>query len=86
MAELLLELFSEEIPARMQARAAEDLKRLVVEGLKAQGLEAGQGAGVRDAAAADAGGGGRAGEVARCQRGAQGTARRRAGAGDRRVS
>ena len=29
MADLLLELFSEEIPARMQARAAEDLKRLV---------------------------------------------------------
>jgi glycyl-tRNA synthetase beta chain len=40
MAELLLELFSEEIPARMQGRAAEDLKRLVTEGLKAQGLEA----------------------------------------------
>ena len=38
MAELLLELFSEEIPARMQARAADDLKRLVTEGLKAQGL------------------------------------------------
>jgi len=34
MAELLLELFSEEIPARMQARAAEDLKRLVCDGLK----------------------------------------------------
>ncbi|MBW8270719.1 glycine--tRNA ligase subunit beta [Caldovatus aquaticus] len=29
MAELLLELLSEEIPARMQARAAEDLKRLL---------------------------------------------------------
>ncbi|MFM7303196.1 MAG: glycine--tRNA ligase subunit beta, partial [Alphaproteobacteria bacterium] len=28
MAELLLELFCEEIPARMQARAAEDLARL----------------------------------------------------------
>jgi glycyl-tRNA synthetase beta chain len=39
MAELLLELFSEEIPARMQGRAADDLKRLVLEGLKAQGLE-----------------------------------------------
>ena len=38
MAELLLELLSEEIPARMQARAAEDLKRLVVEGLKTAGL------------------------------------------------
>ena len=42
MAELLLELFSEEIPARMQGRAAEDLKRLVTEGLKAQGLEPGE--------------------------------------------
>ena len=42
MAELLLELFSEEIPARMQGRAAEDLKRLVTDGLKAQGLEAGE--------------------------------------------
>ncbi|HEY7059926.1 MAG TPA: glycine--tRNA ligase subunit beta, partial [Chloroflexota bacterium] len=41
MAELLLELLSEEIPARMQGRAAEDLKRLVTDGLKAQGLEAG---------------------------------------------
>ncbi len=38
MAELLLELFSEEIPARMQARAAEDLQRLVCEKLKAAGL------------------------------------------------
>lgn len=38
MAELLLELFSEEIPARMQARAAEDLQRLVNEKLKAAGL------------------------------------------------
>ncbi len=39
MAEFLLELLSEEIPARMQARAAEDLKRLVTEKLKAAGLE-----------------------------------------------
>ena len=42
MSELLLELFSEEIPSRMQARAAEDLKRLVVDGLKAHGLETGE--------------------------------------------
>jgi glycyl-tRNA synthetase beta chain len=42
MPELLLELLSEEIPARMQARAAEDLKRLVTEGLKSQGLKAGE--------------------------------------------
>ena len=65
MAELLLELFSEEIPARMQARAAEDLQRLVTEGLKAQGLAAGEARAYRDAAAAGAGGGGRAGQVAR---------------------
>lgn len=38
MAELLLEPFSEEIPARMQARAAEDLQRLVSDKLKAAGL------------------------------------------------
>ena len=38
MPELLLELLSEEIPARMQARAAEDLKRLVCDGLQAAGL------------------------------------------------
>jgi len=31
MPEFLLELFSEEIPARMQARGAEDLMRLVGE-------------------------------------------------------
>ncbi|MEK7821275.1 MAG: glycine--tRNA ligase subunit beta, partial [Pseudomonadota bacterium] len=37
-AELLLELLSEEIPARMQARAAEDLKRLAAEGLAKAGL------------------------------------------------
>ena len=42
MAELLLELFSEEIPARMQARAADDLKKLITEGLKAQGLSTGE--------------------------------------------
>jgi glycyl-tRNA synthetase beta chain len=42
MSELLLELLSEEIPARMQSRAAEDLKRLVVDGLKARGLDVGE--------------------------------------------
>ena len=41
MSELLLELFSEEIPARMQVKAADDLRRLVVDGLKARGLETG---------------------------------------------
>jgi len=38
MAELLLELLSEEIPARMQARAAEDLRRLVCDRLQTAGL------------------------------------------------
>jgi len=38
MAELFLELLSEEIPARMQARASEDLRRLVTDKLKAAGL------------------------------------------------
>ena len=38
MAELLLELLSEEIPARMQTRAADDLKRLVCDGLKGAGI------------------------------------------------
>ena len=38
MPDLLIELFSEEIPARMQARAAEDLRRLVTDGLVEAGL------------------------------------------------
>ena len=38
MPDLVLELFSEEIPARMQARAADDLKRLVTDGLVEAGL------------------------------------------------
>ncbi|MCJ8140249.1 glycine--tRNA ligase subunit beta [Falsirhodobacter halotolerans] len=38
MADLLLELFSEEIPARMQARAREDLRKLVTDGLVEAGL------------------------------------------------
>ncbi|MEM8989852.1 MAG: glycine--tRNA ligase subunit beta [Pseudomonadota bacterium] len=38
MPDLLLELFSEEIPARMQPRAAEDLRRLVTDGLVEAGL------------------------------------------------
>jgi glycyl-tRNA synthetase beta chain len=38
MPDLLLELFSEEIPARMQAKAAEDLKKLVTERLVDAGL------------------------------------------------
>jgi len=38
MPDLLLELFSEEIPARMQVRAAEDLKKLVTDRLVEAGL------------------------------------------------
>ncbi|MGE4325024.1 MAG: glycine--tRNA ligase subunit beta [Pseudodonghicola sp.] len=38
MPDLLIELFSEEIPARMQARAAEDLKQRVTDGLVEAGL------------------------------------------------
>lgn len=38
MPELFLELFSEEIPARMQAKAADDLRRLVTDKLVAEGL------------------------------------------------
>ena len=38
MPDLLIELFSEEIPARMQARAADDLKKLVTNGLVESGL------------------------------------------------
>src|SRR5689334_9683220 len=38
MPQLLLELFSEEIPARMQAQAAKDLERMARERLAAEGL------------------------------------------------
>lgn len=38
MAELLIELFMEEIPARMQVRAADDFKRLVTDKLTAAGI------------------------------------------------
>jgi glycyl-tRNA synthetase beta chain len=38
MPDLLIELFSEEIPARMQARAAEDLRRMVTGGMVDRGL------------------------------------------------
>lgn len=36
--DLLLELFSEEIPARMQERAADDLKKLVTDAMVARGI------------------------------------------------
>jgi len=38
MADLLIELFSEEIPARMQAKSREDLKTLITNGLVEAGL------------------------------------------------
>ncbi|MCZ4279529.1 glycine--tRNA ligase subunit beta [Kiloniella laminariae] len=38
MSEFLLELHSEEIPARMQAKAADDLKKLITDRLKEAGL------------------------------------------------
>src|SRR5262249_39039803 len=38
MPDLLLEFFSEEIPARMQARAADDLRKLVTDRLVESGL------------------------------------------------
>lgn len=42
MPELLLEFFSEEIPARMQTRASDDLKRLMLAGLKQAGVGCGE--------------------------------------------
>ena len=81
MPDLLLELFSEEIPARMQARAAEDLRKLVTDraGRRRPRLRGRQG--LRHAAPAGARGAGRAGRAARRARGEEGPARRRAGAG-----
>ncbi|WP_262694918.1 glycine--tRNA ligase subunit beta [Kordiimonas aquimaris] len=38
MADLLIELFSEEIPARMQKKASDDLKRMICDALKGAGL------------------------------------------------
>ncbi len=38
MADLLIELFSEEIPARMQAKASDDLKRMMTSAFKEAGL------------------------------------------------
>lgn len=38
MSDLLIELFSEEIPARMQAKAADDLRRLMTDGMVEAGL------------------------------------------------
>ena len=86
MPDLLLEFFSEEIPARMQARAAEDLKKLVTDRLVDAGLTyegAKAFATPRRLALAVAGIPVRQPDV---QGGAQGPARRRAGAGHRGLS
>ncbi len=78
MPDLLLELFSEEIPARMQARAAEDLRKLVTDRLVARRPRLRGRQGLRHAAPAGARGAGRAGAAARRQGGEEGPARRRA--------
>ena len=86
MPDLLLEFFSEEIPARMQARAAEDLKKLVTDRLVEAGLTyegATAFATPRRLALAVQGVPVRQPDV---QGGAQGPARRRAGEGDRGLS
>ncbi len=44
MADLLIEIFSEEIPARMQTRATQDLQKLVTDGLVEAGLSYGSAA------------------------------------------
>ncbi len=49
MPDLLIELFSEEIPAGMQARAAADLRRLVTDGLVENGLTYGHAGAFRTA-------------------------------------
>ena len=54
MPDLLLELFSEEIPARMQAKAADDLRRMVTDKLVAEGLVYEGAQSLRDAAASGA--------------------------------
>ena len=56
---LLIDLFSEEIPARMQKTAAHDFARLLTDALKAEGLETGAAAHAETEEAQ--GGGGRGG-------------------------
>jgi glycyl-tRNA synthetase beta chain len=80
MPDLLLELFSEEIPARMQAQAADDLKKLVTNALVERGLTYEGAAAFRHAAPARAACRRPARAPARHARGKEGPARRRAGA------
>ena len=86
MAELLLELFSEEIPARMQARAREDLARLLGGALSTAGLEFEADQDLRHAAPAGRGGRRPAAPLARYARGEEGSARRCARSRDARAS
>ena len=86
MPDLLLELFSEEIPARMQARAAEDLQRLIGEGLGAAGLSFARGEAESGPRRLMLHIEGLCAALGRPPRGAQRPARRRAGEGDRGVS
>ena len=83
MPDLLLELFSEEIPARMQPKAAEDLRRLVTDGLVERGLSYAHAAAFATPAPPDAGDRGPRRALARPARGAQGPARRRPRGRDR---
>src|SRR6267143_6949446 len=85
MPDLLLELFSEEIPARMQAKAADDLRRMVTDKLVAEGLVY-EGAKAFDAAAADADGARPSRTAVRLEGRAQGPARRRSRRRDRGLS
>ena len=79
MPDLLLELFSEEIPARMQRQAAEDLKRLVTNALVERNLTLRGRAELRHPPAPDPSCGRPAVRSAQSARGAQGPPRRRSG-------
>ena len=65
MPDLLIELFSEEIPARMQTRAAKDLKKLMTDGMVEAGLTYSIGALLLHPPAADARCGGASGREPR---------------------
>ena len=87
MPDLLLELFSEEIPARMQRRAAEDLRRLVTDALVERGFVYEGAKRLRDAAPSGAATSSACRPSApRRARGAQGPARRRARSGASKAS
>ena len=85
MPQLLIELFSEDIPARMQARAAEDLQRLITTKLAAAGLEIGSSQAHVHAAPAGAGGRGSGRPHGRCEGRTQRPPRRLARPSGRRL-